>query len=121
MHIAKIANTNENKRNVHFIENGIILSILFKDNLLDFSVWKHYFFQSVQKSRELEQIVFDLLVRTWKEKTALKEVQFSLDTKNKLFGISLVKQCNWLPREIVDVLFLETCKIKLDGPLSNLI
>lgn len=59
--------------NFHFIENCIVLSSVFKDSLLDFAVWKPYFFPSVWKSRGLEQIMFDLLVRTWKEKTAVKE------------------------------------------------
>lgn len=49
----------------------------------------------------------------------LKDVQFSLDMKKKL-GIRSVEQCNRFPREMVDVLFLETCKIELHRPLSNL-
>ena len=39
----------------------------------------------------------------------------------KFFTVSVVKHCNMLPREVVDVLSLETFKVRLDGALSNLI
>lgn len=73
------------KININFLENYIciVLSSIFKDNLLDFEIWKPYFFPSVQKSRGQEQIVFGLLVRTWKEKAALKE--FQPRQKNEMF------------------------------------
>lgn len=43
------------------------------------------FFQSVQKSRGLKQIIFGLLVRTWKENTALKRGMIQLDAKKEFF------------------------------------
>lgn len=40
--------------------------------------------------------------------------------KKNFFGMRVLEQCNRLPRDTVDVLFLETLKINLDRPLSNL-
>lgn len=33
----------------------------------------------------------------------------------------VVRHWSWLPREVVDVLFLEVLKVKLDAALSNLV
>ena len=35
--------------------------------------------------------------------------------------IRVMKHCNRLPREVVEVPSLETFKVRLDGPLSNLV
>ncbi|KFW68138.1 hypothetical protein AS28_03977, partial [Pygoscelis adeliae] len=43
-----------------------------------------------------------------------------LDIRKKFFTLRVVKHWNRLPREVVDVLSLETFKVRLDGALSNL-
>ena len=39
----------------------------------------------------------------------------------KFFTVEVVRHRNSLPREVADVLFLETFKVRLDGALSSLI
>jgi len=51
----------------------------------------------------------------------LKEGRFRLDKRKKCCTMRVVKHWNRLPREVVDVLWLETFKAKLDRALSNLI
>lgn len=52
----------------------------------------------------------------------LKEGIFKLDVKKKFFfTIRVVKQWHRLPREVVGASFLKTFKVRLKGPLSNLI
>jgi len=51
----------------------------------------------------------------------LREVIFRLHIRNKFFTMRVVKHCNRLPREVVEVPSLETFKVRLDGPLSNLV
>ncbi|KFV15593.1 hypothetical protein N340_05380, partial [Tauraco erythrolophus] len=51
----------------------------------------------------------------------LKEGRFRSDTRRKFFTMRVVKHWNRLPREVVDVQPLETFKVRLVGPLSNLI
>ena len=50
-----------------------------------------------------------------------KEGRFRLDIKNKFLIIRVVRHWDKLPREVVDTLFLETFKERLDQALSNLI
>ena len=49
-----------------------------------------------------------------------KEGIFRLDIGKKIFTMRVVKLRNRLPREVVEVPSLETCKARLDGALSNL-
>jgi len=51
----------------------------------------------------------------------LREGRFTLDIRNKLVTMRVVKHWNRLPREVVDAPFLETFKVRLDGALSNLL
>ena len=51
----------------------------------------------------------------------LKEGRFRLDIRKKFFTMRVMKPWNRLPREVVDAPSLETCKVRLDGALSNLI
>lgn len=51
----------------------------------------------------------------------LKESRVRLDVKKKFFTVRLVRHWNKFPRVVVDVLFLEVFKAKLDGASSNLI
>ena len=51
----------------------------------------------------------------------LKEGRFRLDIRKKFFTTKVVRHWKRLPREIVDALSLEVFKVRLDGPLSNLI
>lgn len=51
----------------------------------------------------------------------LTEGRFGLDIGKKSFSVRVVRQWIRLPREIVDGLSLEVFKVKIDGPLSNLI
>ena len=48
----------------------------------------------------------------------LKEGRFRLDKRKKYFTVREVRQWNRLPREVVDVPFLETFKVRLEGTLS---
>jgi len=50
----------------------------------------------------------------------LREGRFRPDMK-RFFMMWVVKHCNGFPREVVDAPSLETCKVRLDGALSNLI
>jgi len=51
----------------------------------------------------------------------LKEGRFRLNRRKNFFTVRPVKHWHWLPREVVDVPSLETFKVSLDRPLSNLI
>ncbi|XP_064505691.1 triadin isoform X3 [Pseudopipra pipra] len=51
----------------------------------------------------------------------LKEVRFSLDIREKIFTVRVVRLWNRLPREVVDSPSLEVFKTRLDGALSNLV
>ena len=51
----------------------------------------------------------------------LKEERFRPDIRKNFFTVRVVRQWNMLPRDVVDVLSLETFKVRLDGALSNLI
>jgi len=44
-----------------------------------------------------------------------------VDIRKKYFTMSMMKQLNRLPREVVDAPSLEIFKVRLDGALSNLI
>jgi len=48
----------------------------------------------------------------------LKEGRFRLDKRKKYFTVREVRQWNRWPREVVDVPFLETFKVRLEGTLS---
>jgi len=50
-----------------------------------------------------------------------KEGSFRLDTRKKLFTISMVKYWHRLPRELVDDPSLEIFKVRLDLAFSNLV
>jgi len=43
-----------------------------------------------------------------------------MDTRKMSFIVRVVRHWNRLPREVVDVLSLETSKVRLDGALSKL-
>jgi len=45
--------------------------------------------------------------------------RFRLDIKKKYFTMRVVKHWNEFPREVVVVSSLETCKVRLNGALSN--
>jgi len=51
----------------------------------------------------------------------LREGRFKLDIRKKFFTMRVVKHWNRLPREAVEVTFLETFKARLDRALSNLV
>jgi len=51
----------------------------------------------------------------------LREGRFRLDIRKQCFVMRVVKHWNGFPREVVDAPSLETCKARVDGPLSNLI
>ena len=51
----------------------------------------------------------------------LKEGRFRLDVRSKFFTQRMVRCWNRLPREVVDALYLEVFKARLDGALGNLI
>ncbi|KFV89124.1 hypothetical protein N327_12798, partial [Fulmarus glacialis] len=51
----------------------------------------------------------------------LKEGRFRLGIRKKFFTMRVVRHCNRLPREVVDVPSLEVFKARLDGALSNLV
>ena len=45
--------------------------------------------------------------------------RFRLDIRKKLITVRAVRHWNGLPREVVDVLSLETPKVRTDGALST--
>jgi len=49
----------------------------------------------------------------------LKEDRFRLDIRKKFFRMRVVKHFNRFSREVVDVPFLETFKVTLNGALGN--
>jgi len=51
----------------------------------------------------------------------LREGRFRQDIRKEFFTVRVVKQWNWLSREVVDSPSLETFQVRLDGALSNLI
>ena len=51
----------------------------------------------------------------------LKKSRFRLDIRKKSFTVGVVRHWNRLPSGVVDVLSLETFKVKLDKALGNLI
>ena len=51
----------------------------------------------------------------------LKEGRFRLDIGNNYFTVRVVRHWNWLLREVVNALSLETFKKRLDRGLGNLI
>jgi len=51
----------------------------------------------------------------------LKKGIFRLDIRKKFFTMRVVRHWNRLPREVVDALFLEVFKARLEGALGNLI
>ncbi|KFW08514.1 hypothetical protein N327_07854, partial [Fulmarus glacialis] len=51
----------------------------------------------------------------------LKEGRFRLDVRKKFCMMRVVEHWHRLRREVVDAPSLETFKVRLDGPLSNLI
>ena len=51
----------------------------------------------------------------------LEDGRFRLDIRKKCFTVRVVRHWNTLPREIVDVPFLESFKARLDEALSNLV
>ncbi len=51
----------------------------------------------------------------------LKEGRFRLDIRKKPFIVRVVREWKRLPRDVVEVLFLETFRVMLDGALSKLI
>ncbi|KFO54209.1 hypothetical protein N302_00830, partial [Corvus brachyrhynchos] len=51
----------------------------------------------------------------------LKESRFRLDIRKKSFTVRVVRYWHRLPREVVDVPFMELFKARLDGALSNLV
>jgi len=59
--------------------------------------------------------------RTRRNGFKLKEDRSRLDAMKKFFTMRVVKHWKTLPREVLDVLSLQTFKARLDGALSNLI
>jgi len=51
----------------------------------------------------------------------LKEGRFRLDVRGKFFTKRVVRCWNRLPREVVDALFLEVFRARLDGALGSLV
>ena len=51
----------------------------------------------------------------------LKEGRFRLDIRKKSFTASVLRHWHRLPREMVEAPPWETCKVRMDGALSNLI
>ena len=51
----------------------------------------------------------------------LKEGGVRLDIRKKFFPMRVVRQCNRLPRDVVDAPSLEVFKVRLGGDLSKLI
>jgi len=49
----------------------------------------------------------------------LREGRFRLDIRKQFFTMRTVKGWNGLPREVVEVPFLETFRARLDGALTN--
>ena len=67
-----------------------------------------------------------LLTRTYRDRTRgngfkVKEGRFRVDIRKKFFTMRVVEHWHRLPREVVDVLSLETFKARLYRALSNLI
>ncbi|PKU47750.1 hypothetical protein llap_1950 [Limosa lapponica baueri] len=67
-----------------------------------------------------------LLTRACSDRTRgngfkLEEGRFRSDLRKKFFSVRVVRHWNRLPREAVDVPFLEVFKTRLDGALSNLV
>jgi len=67
-----------------------------------------------------------LFIRTCSNRTRengfkLEEGRFRLDTRKKLFTVSVVRHRNRLPREVVDAPSTEAFRARLDGALSNLV
>ena len=67
----------------------------------------------------------DSLFRVCSERTKgncfkIKEGRLKLEIMKKVFTIRVVKRWNKLPREVVDVLSLDTFKVRMDEALSNL-
>ena len=50
----------------------------------------------------------------------LKKGRFRLDIREKFFTERVVRCWNRLPRKVVNVVFLEVFKARLDGALGNL-
>jgi len=59
--------------------------------------------------------------RTRSDGFKLREGRFRLDRKKKISTARMVKHWHILPGGVVDALFLETFKVRLDRALSNLI
>ena len=51
----------------------------------------------------------------------LKESRFRLGIRKKYFTVRVLRHWNKLFREVVDVLSLVTCKVRLDQALGNVI
>ncbi|KFZ50835.1 hypothetical protein N321_06285, partial [Antrostomus carolinensis] len=51
----------------------------------------------------------------------LEESRFKLDIRKKFFPVRMDRHWNRLPKEVVDALFLEVFKARLDEAWSNLI
>ena len=51
----------------------------------------------------------------------LNEGRFRIDIRKKFFTVRVVRHWNRLPKEAVDAPSLEVYKVRLDGPLSNLV
>lgn len=51
----------------------------------------------------------------------LKEGRFRLDLRKKIFTMMVVRYCNRLPREVVNIPSLEAFKPGLEGALGNLV
>ena len=67
-----------------------------------------------------------LFIRVFNDRTRgngfkLEDGRFRLDIRKKCFTVRVVRHWNRLPREIVDVPFLESFKARLDEALSNLV
>jgi len=67
-----------------------------------------------------------LLTRTYRDRTRgngfkVKEGRFRVDIRKKFFTMRVLEHWHRLPREVVDVLSLETFKARLYRALSNLI